>query len=234
MKQNTVPGHVGIIPDGMRRYARKVGISYAKAYSRGIERIEDVMQWAKESGVKMLTAWGFSSENFGRDSHFKSMLFKLFEMKFRSIPDDSRIHDDKVRIRVIGNVKEFPPSLREAIRIAEESTAGYSKFHANIALSHGGRAEIVEACNAILNDALAGKIRNVTEDTFSRYTHSCGIPNPDLIIRTSEQRTSGFLMWKSPYSELVFLPGVLFPELKRDDFNRVIAEYGKRDRRFGK
>ena len=225
-----VPAHIGIIPDGNRRYAKKMNISIKEAYTLGVQKIIDVLDWSKESGVKMVTAWGFSTENFYRNAIEKKFLFRLFEGKIYEMLRSRKFDKEQLRINVVGDRSDFPESLIRSIEEMEESTRRYKKFQLNLALGYGGRQEIVNACNRLL----AAGVRKVKMNDFNKYLFTTGIPDPDLIIRTSgEQRTSGFLPWQSVYSELIFLKP-LWPEIQKQDFMTAIGEFESRQRRFGR
>lgn len=207
-----------------------MNISTKEAYAMGVQKIVDVLEWSKESGIKMVTAWGFSTENFSRNLIEKKFLFKLFESKIKEMLESRRFEKEHLKVNVVGDRSGFPESLIKSIEQMEESTRKYGQFQLNLAIGYGGRQEIVAACNKIL----ASGARRVDIRDFDKYLFTSGIPDPDLIIRTSgEQRTSGFLTWQSVYSELVFLKP-LWPEIQKRDFQSAIEEFSSRQRRFGR
>lgn len=222
-----IPYHVGIIPDGNRRFGKKYGLSLSQAYEKGIEKLREVCEWSKEIGIKILTVWGFSTENFNRKVQEKVMFFLLLHRKVKELLDSAKERRLGFKIKLIGRIDWFPWYLRNSLKKLE-SLSKEGELQLNIALGYGGRQEIIEAVNQILK---TGKKR-VTEEEFSKFLWLS--ESPDLIIRTSgEQRLSGFLPWQSTYSEFVFLKP-LWPELTKKDFLKAIREFGRRQRRFGK
>jgi undecaprenyl diphosphate synthase len=226
-----VPTHIAIIPDGNRRWAAKRGISRQEGYAIGIRKIGDVLKWCKERDVRMLTMWGFSTDNFKRDKDEVSGLFELFKENLKKAIDSDDKNRDELRVRFFGRTHLFPREIQEMIRKAEELTAaGERKYQLNLLLSYGGREEIVDAVNEII----ASGEKRVDEDTIGRHLYTRGIPDPDLIIRTSgEQRLSGLLPWQSCYSEFYFSKK-LWPDFSKKDFGAALAEYARRKRRYGK
>ncbi len=218
--------HLAIIPDGNRRYAKKSKLSIEKVYSKAMNKVLDIIDWCKESEVKTLTIWGFSTENWKRSGIEKKILFKLFEEKGKEILSDKKINRE--RVKVIGNIKQFPENLQKLFREIEEKTRKNNKFNLNILLNYGGREEIIQAVNQILSK---GKKR-INEKDFKKNLWLQD--EPELIIRTSgEQRLSGLLPFQSVYSELCFEPKC-FPEIEKKDFLKIIKNFEKRKRRFGK
>lgn len=225
-----VPVHIGIIPDGNRRFGKKYGLDIAQAYEKGIEKLKEVLEWARELGIRILTVWGFSTENTERDPIEKRIFFKLLENKVKDAMKSSELEKHKVRIRFIGRLDFLPKSISEVFNKLEEMTKNYKSYQLNIAIGYGGRQEIVDACNKILSSG----IRSVNQEIFEKYLYTNGIPNPELIIRTSgEYRLSGFMPWQSVYAELAFLKP-LWPELQKEDFINAIKEFENRERRFGR
>jgi undecaprenyl diphosphate synthase len=227
---DAVPKHIAIIPDGNRRWAKKNGMTAEEGYATGIRHIGDVLKWCKEKDVRMLTMWGFSTDNFQRDEKEVGTLFQLFQQNLRKAIESADENKKELRIRFFGRIHLFPPVIQEMIKQAEQMTADNSKYQLNLLLAYGGREEIIDAVNAIVKTGI-GK---VDEKTFSDYLYTKGVPDPDLIIRTSgEQRLSGLLPWQSAYSEFYF-SGKLWPDFSREDFDAALDEYARRMRRFGK
>jgi len=224
------PNHIAIVPDGNRRWGELHSVSKQEAYATGINKIRDVLKWCKEENVHMLTMWGFSTDNFSRDHEEIKILFELFKIHLKKVIEGSNEDKKKVRVRFLGRTHLFPKEFQELIRAAENQTKDNSEYQLNLLLAYGGREEILDAVNALIKD---GKT-NVDEKTFSEHLYTRGIPDPDLVIRTSgEQRLSGLLPWQSTYSELYFV-NKLWPDLSREDFTAALQEYGRRMRRFGK
>ena len=235
MKDNAdpelLPKHIAIIPDGNRRWADKKGMGKEQAYAIGIRHIGDVLKWCKESGVQMLTMWGFSTDNMKRDSQEVATLFELFKKNLNeAISSDDR-NKRELRVRFFGRIDIFPRIIQEMMRKAEEITAGGErKYQLNLMLGYGGREELVDAVNSLLKKGM----QNVDEKTISESLYTKNISDPDLIIRTSgELRLSGFMPWQSCYSEFYFSKK-LWPDFSKKDFLAALKDYARRKRRFGK
>jgi tritrans,polycis-undecaprenyl-diphosphate synthase [geranylgeranyl-diphosphate specific] len=229
--ENRVPAHIAIIPDGNRRWARKKGISRQEGYAIGIRKIGDVLKWCKEKDVRTLTMWGFSTDNFKRDRDEVGGLFELFKENLKKAIESDDRNKNELRVRFFGRLGLFPREIQEMMRKAEDSTSsGERKYQLNLLLSYGGREELVDAVNSIIRDG----IRQVDEEAIGSHLYTKGVPDPDLIIRTSgEQRLSGLMPWQSCYSEFYFCKK-LWPDFSKRDFNAALAEYAKRMRRYGK
>jgi len=225
-----IPIHVGIIPDGNRRFGKKYNLSLAEAYECGINKLKEVMEWSKEIGIKILTVWSFSTENINRNPFEKRIFFSLLKKKAEEALNSEEFEKCGIRCRFIGKLSLLPLSLTKILKKIEEKTQSNKEFCLNIAIGYGGRQEIVDACNKIIKSG----IKRVTINNFRRFLYTNGIPDPDLIIRTSgEYRLSGFLPWQTVYSELVFLKP-LWPEITKEDFISAIKEFESRERRFGR
>ncbi len=236
VKKGAIPKHIAIIMDGNRRFAREMMLEKMEGHIKGREKLEEVLNWCLELGIKILTVYAFSTENFKRDEKEVRYLLKLFAESFRKAADDERIHKHRVRIRAIGRLELLPEEVREAIKYAEEKTKDYDNYFLNIAIAYGGRAEIVDAVKKIAKKVKEGEIgiEDIDEETISRHLYTYDLPDPDLILRTSgEERISNFLLWQSAYSELYFAD-VYWPSLRKVDFLRAIKSYQMRKRRFGK
>lgn len=220
-----LPSHIGIIPDGNRRFGKKYGLSLVQAYERGINKINEVCNWSKELGIKTITIWGFSTENFNRNPIEKNAFFNLLHKKIQELIKERERRN--LRIRIVGKIEWFPKYLQESFKKLEKKYCD-GELNLNIALGYGGRQEIVDAVNRIIKS----RIKIVNKNIFSKFLYI--EEEPDLIIRTSgEHRLSGFLPWQSVYSEFVFLKP-LWPELTKRDFLKAIKEFQRRQRRFGK
>ena len=235
IRKSSPPRHLGIITDGNRRYARSLGLESNKGHVLGKNKLEEVLDWSREIGIKIVTVYGFSTENFKRDKNEVSFLMELIEDALKGLMTDDRIFRNEIRVKVIGDMSSLPKSLVESARRIEEKTEKFDKFRLNLAVGYGGRAEIIEAVKKIVSEALDGKINvnDITEEKFRSYLYDSTMPDPDLILRTSgEERVSNFLLWQSAYSELYF-SDVNWPELKKIDFLRAILSYQVRKRRYG-
>ena len=233
-----MPEHVGIILDGNRRWGFEKYGEKLDGHLYGAKTGEDFLEWCLGLGIKTVTLYVFSTENFRRPEEEKSTILKLIENETRKLITDRRIHDSKVHVKALGRLELLPGSLRDALAEIERVTASYDEHYLNIAVAYGGRAEIVDAAKRIIDEVKSGNLDEglVDEDTFRKYLYTSHLPNPypELIIRTSgEARLSGFLLWQAAYSEFVFLD-VYWPEFRKIDLFRAIRTYQRRKRRFGK
>jgi len=236
VKQNPIPKHVAIIMDGNRRYAASFGLNTEAGRLFGRDKIEEVLDWCFELGITNLTVYAFSIENFDRESEEVNTLMKLCKTELEKVAKDSRIHKNQVRIRVIGHLESLPDDLAESARFVMEETKQYENFSFNVALAYGGREEIIHAIQKIADDVQKGNltIDEIQEPLVSKYLYTDGIPDPDIILRTSgEERISNFLLWQLAYSELYF-SDVYWPAFQKRDFLKAIKTCQLRQRRFGK
>ncbi|MFQ6012376.1 MAG: polyprenyl diphosphate synthase [Thermoplasmata archaeon] len=234
--EGPVPRHLAIIMDGNRRFAEEVGLSSTDGHERGREKLEEVLEWCLDLDIRILTVYAFSTENLNRDDGELDDLMNLFAENFRKAGDDKRVHENKIRIRVLGQTERLPPAVQEAIRYAEDRTAGYDAYLFNLAVAYGGRQEILDAIRRLVEDAMEGRISldEIDEGVFSRRLYTADLPDPDLILRTSgEERVSNFLLWQLAYSELYFVD-VYWPGFRKIDFLRAIRSFQMRRRRFGR
>jgi short-chain Z-isoprenyl diphosphate synthase len=236
-----VPAHIGIIMDGNRRFARLLRApDIAVGHRLGADKLREMLDWCFEHNIPVVTVWGFSLDNFNRDSKEVRQLLDLFEIKTREMVDSADLHGNQVRVRFIGRRDMLPASLQNAIADVERATARYDRFILNIALAYGGREEISDAFRDYLGQQLqTGKdlrqaIEGFSPKAVERFLYTSGLPEPDLIIRTSgEVRMSGFLMWQSAYSEYYFCD-TNWPAFRKIDFLRALRSFDERQRRFGK
>ncbi|NJE60808.1 polyprenyl diphosphate synthase [Thermococcus sp. 21S7] len=236
VKSGRIPKHVAIIMDGNRRWARKLEKPPWYGHLFGSQKLEEILEWCRELGIRTLTVYAFSTENFRRTPEEVNALMNLFEEKFRELLKDERVHRYEIRVNVLGRRELLPENVRKAAEEAEKATRKYGNYTLNIALAYGGRSEIADAVRDIVRDALAGKIKpeDVDEELIKEYLYYPNMPDPDIVIRTGgEERISNFLLYQIAYSELFFVD-VYFPEFRKIDFLRIIREYQKRQRRFGR
>jgi tritrans,polycis-undecaprenyl-diphosphate synthase [geranylgeranyl-diphosphate specific] len=229
--------HIAIILDGNRRWASENEINPWLGHKRGAETVEQLLDWCEKLGVKFVTLYTFSTENFRRSPGEIEEIMRIAGEKFRKLLTDERIHRNKVHVKVIGRVNLLPESLQELISNVEKATANYDNQFLNFAFAYGGRAEIVDATKTIAEKVKNGELNldDVDENTFEKYLYTSHMPkqDPDLIVRTSgEARLSGFLLWQSAYSELCFLD-VYWPDFRLIDLLRAIRTFQKRKRRYG-
>lgn len=224
------PNHIGIILDGNRRFSRAHGLEIWAGHSLGARKVEEVLAYCWELGIKILTLYVFSIENFDRSKEEVDNIMKLAEDKFTQLLTHPLIYKYRVRIRAIGRREMLPDSVIQAIEKVEEATKDFHDYYLNVAIAYGGRAEIIDAIQKMVKD----NVEEITEESFEKYLYTAGLPNPDLIIRTSgEVRISGFLLWQSAYSELYFAD-IYWPEIRKIDLWRAVRAYQRRNRRYGR
>ena len=236
IKCEPVPKHVAVIMDGNRRFAKELGLNSNAGHIFGKNKLEQLLEWCFEIGIKNLTVYAFSTENFQRDSSEVQTLMQLCKDELNRALKASRIHKNQVRIRVLGKLDTLPEDISKSAQYLMDETKDYNKYSFNIALAYGGREEILQAIQKIASDVKDGnlKIEDIKEPIVSKYLYTNGIPDPDLILRTSgEERISNFLLWQLAYSELYF-SDVYWPAFQKRDFLRAIQTCQKRKRRFGK
>lgn len=235
IKKGPLPRHVGIITDGNRRYARDQGISENEGHVRGKDKLEEVLQWCMDLGIKIVTVYAFSTENFNRDKKEVDFLFRMINDAFLDLMSDERIYKNRINVRIIGDTTVLPQFLRDTIEKTESITKEHDQFRLNLAIGYSGREEIINGIKKIAQDVKDGKmeVEDINEEQFRKFLYDGSLPDPDLILRTSgEERISNFLLWQSAYSELYF-SDVNFPDLRKIDFYRALSAYQVRNRRFG-
>lgn len=236
VRREPIPKHIAIIMDGNRRFALGMGMDTAEGHVKGRDKLEEVLEWGRELGVKILTVYAFSTENTTRAKEEVDTLMGLFEENFFNLANDKRVHKYKIRLQVIGDKSILPKSVQKAIKTAEDATKDYTGFLLNIAVAYGSRREMIDAIKAIGRDIKEGRLQvdEIDEKVFARKLYTGDLPDPELILRTSgELRLSNFLLWQLAYSELYFTD-VYWPGFRKIDFLRAIRSYQMRQRRFGK
>jgi len=237
VKGGLKPEHIAIILDGNRRWASERLLNPWAGHHQGADKIQDLLKWCLDLGVKSITLFAFSTENFQRPLEEVSEIMKIVEEKLHEILEEEQIHRHKVRVKVIGRLSLLPKSVQEIVRKVEETTKDYDEHFLNVALAYGGRAEIVDATRKIARKVEKGKLNpeGIDERVFESHLYTAYMPkqDPDLVVRTSgEERLSGFLLWQCAYSELCFLD-VYWPDFRRIDLLRAVRTYERRKRRFG-
>jgi tritrans,polycis-undecaprenyl-diphosphate synthase [geranylgeranyl-diphosphate specific] len=237
VKNGVKPDHIAIILDGNRRWASEKALNPWFGHEKGAERVDQLLGWCLKLGVKSMTLYAFSTENFRRSKNEVEEIMRIAQEQFRKILTDERIHKNKVHVKVIGRLSLLPKDLQQLIRDVENATQGYDDHFLNLALAYGGRAEIVDAAKKIADKVHEGKLNpeEIDERVFEKYLYTSHMSkqDPDLIIRTSgEERLSGFLLWQSAYSELCFLD-VYWPGFRFIDLLRAVRTFQRRRRRFG-
>lgn len=228
-KLEHVPRHVAIIMDGNGRWARARSLPRLAGHRAGTENLRPILEACVEFGIEFLTIWAFSTENWQRpETEVKGLMRILERMIQREL---RRLHEEGVRLCHIGRLDRLPRRLQQQIQDAIEMTKNNKRIVLNVAFDYGGRPEIVQAVQRIIDDGLP--VEDVDEDLISSYMYTAGQPDPDLIIRTSgELRTSGFMMWQAAYSEYYLTP-TYWPDFGREELYEALAAFGERDRRYG-
>jgi len=219
--------------DGNGRWARKKGLPKIAGHRAGAKSVDEITKAAAGAGIRVLTLYAFSTENWKRPKEEVGALFKLLEDYL--VKEIARLKKNNIRLSVIGCLKDLPASTREKLTQAIESTKDNTGMVLNIALNYGSRDEITAAARAIAGDVKKGAIRegDINEELFSRYLYTRDLPDPDLLIRTSgESRVSNFLLWQISYAE-IYITNKLWPDFRKEDLEKAIREYQKRERRFG-
>jgi len=221
--------HVALIMDGNGRWAKQRGLPRIEGHRNGVKRVNEIIDTAVEIGLQAVTFYTFSIENWNRPMTEVKALMRILDKYLRS--EMNRLHKMNIIFRAVGNIEKLPDNIRKLLRDFEELTKNNTGLVLSSALSYGSRAEIVNAVKKIIKDGVRAK--DVDEELFESYLYTAGIPDPDLIIRTSgEMRLSNFLLWQSAYSEFYFTEK-LWPDFGRKEFIAAINEYRGRERRFG-
>jgi tritrans,polycis-undecaprenyl-diphosphate synthase [geranylgeranyl-diphosphate specific] len=237
VESDGIPGHIGIILDGNRRWATDKGFSLGLGHEEGANRAEQLLDWCHELNIKTVTLYVLSTENLSRPQDEMDGLFVLMEDRLAKLLEDERITKYRVKVKAIGQLDLLPQPIRKLLSDIESKTAGFGDHYLNIAIAYGGRAEITDVVRSIAEDVKKGSLKpeEVTEDVIAKRLYTSFLPNqePDLIIRTSgEERMSGFMLWQGAYSELVFMD-VFWPSFRKIDLMRAIRTYQRRTRRHG-
>ena len=230
---DTVPRHIAIIMDGNGRWAKKRGLPRNAGHRAGAETFRRIAKHCNTLGVKYLTVYAFSTENWKRSEEEVSGIMLLLEKYLTEALRD--MEKNHIRFCAFGDLTRLSPRLQQLCRETMERSRHFSDVQVNFCINYGGRDEIVRAARAFAADVAAGRRTpdSLTEELFSGYLDSAGVPDPELVIRPSgEKRTSNFLPWQSAYSEFVFMD-VLWPDFSAEDLDRAIEEYNRRSRRFG-
>jgi undecaprenyl diphosphate synthase len=234
LDQDRLPKHVAVIMDGNGRWAKRRGLPRIEGHRRGVDALKELVRCCHDWGIKSLTAYAFSTENWGRPLEEVNFLMTLFErVLVRELDEMIR---ENVRIQFVGNLSVLPSSLQKQIDRATLATQHNVGIEFIIAANYGGRQEILQACRAIAKEVQQGHIQpdEIDDVLFSRHLYTANLRDPDLLIRTSgEMRLSNFLLWQMAYGE-IYITQALWPDFNREEFRQALSAYQKRDRRFGK
>jgi undecaprenyl diphosphate synthase len=234
LERERLPRHVAVIMDGNGRWAKRQGLPRIMGHRRGVDTLKDMLRCCKDWGVKALTAYAFSTENWGRPLEEVDFLMTLFERVLRQELREMMAED--VQIHFVGNLHALPRSLQTEIERSMAETQHNQGIQFTVATNYGGRQEIIQACRAIATQVQQGLIQpdQIDEALFEKHLYTAGICDPDLLIRTSgEMRISNFLLWQMAYAE-IYITDTLWPDFDRSEFHRALCSYQQRDRRFGK
>jgi undecaprenyl diphosphate synthase len=231
---SNLPEHIAVIMDGNGRWAKGKGAERIFGHRNAVEAVNAVTEGSAELGIKYLTLYAFSTENWGRP---KVEIDALMELLVKTLRKElPRLHENNIKLRTIGDISHLPADCQQNLMDASEHTKGNTGLTLLVALNYSGRWEIVQAVKKIVADAAAGRVTpsQVSESLFAGYLETAGIPDPELLIRTSgEQRVSNFLLWQIAYTE-IFVTKTLWPDFRKEDLYGAICDYQKRERRFGK
>jgi undecaprenyl diphosphate synthase len=232
-KNSDLPVHIGIILDGNGRWAKRRGLPRTAGHSAGAENFRTIANYCRDIGIKYLTVYAFSTENWKRS---EEEIYAIWELLRKYLKESiQKMVRDRVKISIMGDIGAIPEDIQELIDETDRLSETFEGIQLNICLNYGGRDEILKAAKEVAADCLAGKIQpeEITDDYFEAKLYSAGVPDPDLIIRPSgELRISNFLLWQSAYSEFYFTK-TLWPDFSTKELDSAIADYQKRDRRFG-
>ena len=232
--ENRLPQHVAVIMDGNGRWANERGKPRIIGHQKGVDALKDLLRCCKDWGIPALTAYAFSTENWGRPHAEVQFLMTLFERVLRR--ELQEMKQENVKIRFVGNLPDLPESLRQEIDRSMEDTKNNQGIQFTVATNYGGRQEILQACQAIASKVEQGYLDSaqINEELFEQHLYTQGLPHPDLLIRTSgEMRISNFLLWQMAYAE-IYVTSTLWPDFNRTEFHKALLTYQQRDRRFGK
>jgi len=238
IQRGDMPNHVALILDGNRRWAKRHLTFPKEGHWKGADAVENLLDWCEELDIKIITLYALSAENLDREDKELEYLYELIRMRLEKLYNDPRIHRNKMRVVGIGRIELLPDSIKEVLDRLDKATKNYDKHFLNIALAYGGQYELVDAIKKIGTKIKEGKldIEKINKDEIESNLYTSHLPqaSPDMILRTSgEKRLSGFLMWQSAYSELVFMD-IFWPEFRKIDLMRAIRTFQERKRRMGK
>ncbi|MDX1977694.1 MAG: isoprenyl transferase [Pseudanabaenaceae cyanobacterium bins.68] len=234
LDRHKLPQHVAVIMDGNGRWAKQRGLPRILGHRQGVDVLKDLLRCCKDWGIGALTAYAFSTENWGRPTEEVDFLMLLFERILRQ--ELAEMHQEGVRITFVGDLEPLPPSLRSEIETSMVATAQNQGIHFTVGINYGSRDEIIRVCRRLAEQVQADQLtpQQINPEIFAQHLYTAGTADPDLLIRTSgEMRVSNFLLWQIAYAEIYFTE-VLWPDFDRSQFHLALLAYQQRDRRFGK
>jgi tritrans,polycis-undecaprenyl-diphosphate synthase [geranylgeranyl-diphosphate specific] len=238
IKNGDIPNHIAIILDGNRRWAKRHLAMTKEGHWKGADSVENLLDWCEEFDIKIITLYALSAENMDRKDDELEYLYELIRMRLEKLLNDPRIHRNKMRVKAIGRIELLPNSIKDVLNKLDIATKNYDNHFLNIALAYGGQFELVDAVKKIGEKIKDGSlnINEIDKKVIESNLYTSHLPqsSPDMILRTSgEKRLSGFLMWQSAYSELIFMD-IFWPEFRKIDLMRAIRTFQERKRRLGK
>ncbi|MBD2625854.1 isoprenyl transferase [Trichormus variabilis] len=234
LKKELLPQHVAVIMDGNGRWAKRQGLPRIMGHKAGVDAIKDLLRCCKDWGIKALTVYAFSTENWKRPQEEVEFLMTLFQRVLRQ--ELREMVEENVQIQFVGNLQALPKALQEEISRSMAETKDNRSIRFTVATNYGGRQEILQACRAIAHKVQQGLLQpeEISEEVFESHLYTAGVADPDLLIRTSgEMRLSNFLLWQMAYGE-IYITDTLWPDFDRVEFHRALSVYQQRERRFGK
>ena len=233
-----MPNHIAIILDGNRRWAKRNLSLPKEGHFKGADAVENLLDWCEEFDIKIITLYVLSAENLSRKDLELEYLFKIIRIRLEKLFNDPRIHKNQMRVKAIGRIELLPDSIKNVLKRLDDATKNYERHFLNIAIAYGGQDELIDAIKKIVGKIKDGvlKIEDINKKEIESNLYTSHLPqsSPDMILRTSgEKRLSGFLLWQSAYSELVFMD-VFWPGFRKIDLMRAIRTFQKRKRRIGK
>ncbi|WP_016952183.1 isoprenyl transferase [Anabaena sp. PCC 7108] len=233
LKKELLPQHVAVIMDGNGRWAKRQGLPRIMGHKAGVDAIKDLLRCCKDWGIKALTVYAFSTENWKRPQEEVEFLMTLFQRVLRQ--ELREMVEENVQIQFVGNLQALPKALQEEISRSMAETKENRSIRFTVATNYGGRQEILQACRAIAQKVQQGLLQpeEISEEVFESHLYTAGVADPDLLIRTSgEMRLSNFLLWQMAYGE-IYITDALWPDFDRSEFHRALSAYQQRERRFG-
>lgn len=228
-----IPAHVAVIMDGNGRWAQSRNLPHMAGHNAGMQALKEIVKASSSLGVKHLTVYAFSTENWKRSMEEVSGIFKLLILYIEK--ELKELHENNVKVRILGDYEKLPKDAVKSLQRSLETTKGNTGLQFNIALNYGGRDEILKSVRKLAKEVEAGRLKpdDITEELIAEHLYTAGIPDPDMVIRTSgEMRLSNYLLWQSAYSEFVF-SDVLWPDFSREEYEKTIEIFQNRKRRFG-
>jgi len=238
IRNGDIPNHVALILDGNRRWAKRHLSLTKDGHWKGADAVENLLDWCEQLDIKIITLYALSAENLHRKDEELEHLYELIQKRLEKLYKDPRIHRNKMRVKGIGRIELLPDSIKEILQKLDDATKGYDNHFLNIALAYGGQLELVDAVRKIGEKIKEGSlnVNDIDKEEIESNLYTSHLPqsSPDMVLRTSgEKRLSGFLMWQSAYSELVFMD-IFWPEFRKIDLMRAIRTFQERKRRMGK